>query len=215
MDGHTIGCCEMRAQRLRHTFDGYQIGVQALILVDMQRDFFAAGALHERKDRLVDRTNQIIAMAEKVRAPVIVVSTIHDPDGNTWALNMREDNAGVAIEGSEGALLLDGIVVRRPIPVRKTRDSAFLRTDLEDLLHDMDVEHIVLAGVSTEACIAVTAADAYARDFRVTLASDAIASTRPDMHRPALDWLATQYRQHSRDNDAITFAPPGARVAVD
>ena len=61
----------------------------------------------------------------------------------------------------------------------KTRDSAFFRTELEDLLASRGIESIALAGVSTESCIATTAADAYARDLRVVLVDEAVASVDP------------------------------------
>lgn len=179
--------------------------MKALLLVDLQRDFFAVEGLSEKQPVMVDSVNDLIARAERASAPVIVVRTVHDAGGQTWALNMREDGQGVAIDGTKGAELLPGITVDDPIEIRKTRDSAFTRTELDQVVTDLGVDHLVLAGVSTEACIAMTAAEAYARDLHVTLAVDAIASADPQAHEQALAWLAQQYRQPAIHNDELSF----------
>ena len=177
------------------------------MLVDLQNDFFASEGLRAQQDELVEHVNDLVRRAESARVPVIVVRTVHDAQGSTWALNMREDGQGVAIEGTEGAKLLRDITVRHAMEIQKTRDSAFFETGLSRVLQDLQVDHLVLAGVSTEACIAVTAADAYARDIKVTLAVDAIASADPKAHRQTLRWLTDQYRQESRHNNERVFAP--------
>lgn len=41
---------------------------------------------------------------------------------------------------------------------------------------------------------AATAAHAYARDLSVVLVHDAIASHRPELHRPTLEMLSDEYR---------------------
>jgi nicotinamidase-related amidase len=175
------------------------------LLVDLQRDFFNVEPLRVVQDSMVERVNELIGKAENAGAPVIVVRTVHDPQGRTWALNMREDGQGVAIDGTDGAELLDGIKVRQPIEIRKTRDSAFAGTELERILNDLGVDHLVVAGVSTEACVAMTAAEAYARDLHVTLALDAIASADAEAHRQALAWLEQQYRQTALRNEELSF----------
>ena len=194
---HAPVCLAVRA--------GSSQSVQALMLIDMQRDFFVGEALRARQDEVVQCAVELVAKAESAGVPVIVVRTVHDADGSTWALNMREDGQGVAIEGSEGAQLLPGLTAHRPVEIHKTRDSAFFGTSLAATLHELHVDHLVLAGVSTEACIAITAADAYAHDIRVTLAVDAIASDDRDAHRQALGWLTNQYRQSVCHNDHLRF----------
>lgn len=171
----------------------------------MQRDFFDAEPLRERTGPMVERANELIGMAREAGAPVVIVRTLHSPHGDTWALNMSEDGQGVAVVGTPGAELLEGLITPDALEVHKTRDSAFLRTSLEEILRDLEVDRLVLGGVSTEACVAMTAADAYARDFRVVLATDVIASAQPDSHQAALDWLESQYRQPARSNHEIDF----------
>lgn len=184
---------------------------QALVIVDMQVDYFNDGELERCRDDLVAACNTLVACAGSARAPVIEVRTEHKPDRSTWALNMREDDGGMVIEGTPGADRVPGLHTAGAITVLKTRDSAFFRAGLEDLLTSRGIESIVLAGVSTESCIAATAADAYARDIRVLLVNEAVASIDPGLNRRTQKQLDQQYRQPTVPLDEVTFEAPDGR----
>jgi nicotinamidase-related amidase len=79
--------------------------------------------------------------------------------------------------------------------ISKTRDNAFYRTPLEQRLRASGVTAFLLSGVSTESCIAATATEGYARDFRVGIVLDATASVRWELHDHAISSLHDQYRQ--------------------
>jgi len=91
----------------------------------------------------------------------------------------------------------------------KTRDSAFHGTGLDEWLADRGVGRLVLAGVSTESCIAATATDAYAHDLEVVLVSDATASVESRLHDQTLERLQAQYRQDVRPAADVSFARRG------
>ena len=63
----------------------------------------------------------------------------------------------------------------------------------------------MLAGVSTESCVAATAIDAYARDLRVVLVEDATASIDWQLHDQTLERLHEQYRQEVCSAAEISF----------
>jgi nicotinamidase-related amidase len=172
---------------------------QAVVLVDMQVDFFNDPELERCRADLVATCNKLIAAALERGLPVIEVRTVHAADGSTWALNMLEDESGMVIEGSAGADPVDGLTHAGCsdgiVVVRKTRDSAFHRTELHRLLRERAVEAFLLCGVSTESCVAATAIDAYAHDLRVGIVADATASVRWDLHDQTLESLKEQYRQ--------------------
>ena len=59
--------------------------------------------------------------------------------------------------------------------VLKPRHSAFYATPLDALLQHLSVNHLVLAGVSTESCVWMTACDAHIRGFGLIVPLDAVA----------------------------------------
>lgn len=169
----------------------------ALVVIDLQNDYFADGELERCRDDLVATVDRLARAAHEAGVPVVEVRTEHDPDGRTWTISMREDDAGMALAGSEGAARVPGLDVLDDVAdvVRKTRDSAFFGTDLAALLTGHDVDRVVLAGVSTESCIAATATDAFAHDLAVELVEDATASVEWSLHDDTLARLKAQYRQ--------------------
>lgn len=188
--------------------------VQALVVVDMQVDYFNDSELEQCREDLVAACNALIERANAAGAPVVEVRTEHKADRSTWALNMRDDDSGMVIEGTPGADPVRGLRTDGTITVIKTRDSSFFRTELEELLASRGVESIALAGVSTESCIATTAADAYARDIRVVLVDEAVASVDPDLNRRTLHQLEQQYRQPTVALDEVEFTASGEQLTA-
>ena len=176
----------------------------ALALIDLQYDYFNDGELERCRDDLVKRCNLLVDRARAAGVPVVEVRTVHQQDRSTWALNMLEDDQGMALEGTRGAERLDELREVEHVVV-KTRDSAFHGTDLAAWLTERDVDRLVLAGVSTESCIAATATDAYARDLRVVLVEDATASIEWRLHDETLARLRKQYRQDVVSAEDVRF----------
>ena len=108
---------------------------------------------------------------------------------------MLDDDQGFIFSGSHQADVVEGLRVDGLETVTKTRDSAFFGTDLAERLRRRGVERLVLAGVSTHNCVAHTGADAFANDFRVSYARDAIGSTNDKYAEAMLEILSIEYRQ--------------------
>jgi nicotinamidase-related amidase len=176
----------------------------ALLLIDLQYDYFDDGELARCREDLLDRCNRLVDRARSAGAPVIEVQTVHRQDKSTWALNMLDDDQGMALEGTRGAERLDDLLAPDHRVV-KTRDSAFFGTDLASWLSQRQIRRVVLTGVSTESCIAATATDAYAHDLRVTLVADATASVEARLHDETLERLEQQYRAEVVDADQVGF----------
>src|SRR4051794_6985443 len=113
---------------------GYPLGVTtALLLIDLQNDYFADDELARCRDDVVAACNVLVDRARASGAPVIELRTVHARDRSTWALNMLEDGQGMVLEGTTGADRVDGLREADEVVV-KTRDSAFHDTDLDQVL---------------------------------------------------------------------------------
>jgi len=80
------------------------------------------------------------------------------------------------------------------IIIDKQRFTAFYATKLDLVLNRMDIDHLIIFGVWTEACLETTVWDALWRDFRVTLVKDACGSATAAIHKTAIldlaNWLS-------------------------
>ena len=65
--------------------------------------------------------------------------------------------------------------------IRKTRVSAFARTDLDAWLRGMGIDTIILAGISTSGVVLSTVCDAADLDYRVLVLADACDDVSPEI----------------------------------
>ncbi|MDQ4046986.1 MAG: cysteine hydrolase [Actinomycetota bacterium] len=175
----------------------------ALLIIDMQNAYFEDPGLAPRRDELVRACNRLVSDFTEKGAPVLVVGTEHERDKSTWSLNMLEDDQGFIFRGSAQADFVAGLEVDGLPRLVKTRDSAFTGTDLIARLRNWGAEELVLAGVATHNCIAQTAADAFAHNFRVIYAEEAMASGNEHAASDMLRILTDEYRQPVLSTDDI------------
>ncbi len=71
--------------------------------------------------------------------------------------------------------------------IRKTRVSAFARTDLDAWLRGTGIDTIILAGISTSGVVLSTVCDAADLDYRVLVLADACDDVSPDIQHVLLE----------------------------
>ncbi|MCT2176769.1 cysteine hydrolase [Brachybacterium muris] len=161
----------------------------ALLLVDLQEAFFEAPELKRHRAEIVESANALYRAAQRAQVPVFVITTVHSRDRSTWTLSMLDDDQGYLFSGDPGTELVHEPETEGTTRLEKTRDSAWFGTDLLLRIHNLGVDRVVIAGVSTHACIAQTTRDAYANNIRAAIVPDAIGDERPDHRETVLDQL--------------------------
>lgn len=175
----------------------------ALLVIDVQNAYFEDPALAVQQKAVVAACNDLLEAFAANGHKALLVGTEHERDKSTWSLNMLDDDQGFIFRGSDQAKFVPGLAIDGLPQLVKTRDSAFVGTDLLSRLRNWDVDEVVLAGVSTHNCIAQTAADAFARNIRVTYAQEATASEDTRAAADMLRILSAEYRQQVQSNAEI------------
>ncbi len=174
----------------------------AVIVIDAQVDFGAPDG--EMARRGADMTAPQAALAKAVRlvdaarsagVKIAFVRLLAHPGGeNSIARQAKarrhDDEPDLCVEGSRGADFIGPLPQANDTIVSKTHFSAFARTGLADQLHAQGVDTLVLAGLTTECCVASSAWDGFEHDFHIFIAEDACAAYEPDLHSHALKALA-------------------------
>jgi len=94
---------------------------------------------------------------------------------------MRTTGEPELIEGSPETAILPQIrVSSNHLVVKKTRYSAFFKTDLADLLKANRIHRLMVVGGYTHYCVNATVFDAYAHDIVPGMITDAVMSHLPD-----------------------------------
>jgi ureidoacrylate peracid hydrolase len=155
----------------------------ALIVVDMENDFIAAGApLETAAGRaMLPTLKRALAFCRERGLKVIYTAHAHRRDGCDMGrfVDLSEPiaNRTGLVDGEPGIEIYPEIAPQADeIVIKKHRYSAFYGTDLEIILRGLGVETVVITGVTTENCCHATARDALFRDYKVIFLSDATAT---------------------------------------
>ena len=170
-------------------------GRTALLVIDMQNSYFDFPELEEQREPVTEKVNELIRAARDGGCPIVLIRTQHERDGSTWTVNMHDDGQGFAFPGTEQSEYVAGLDTEGGTGLVKTRDSAFFDTDLAARLRNLGATHLMLCGISTHSCVAQTAIDAFAHDFRAAVARDAVASENSELSRALLAVLEDEMRQ--------------------
>ena len=90
-------------------------------------------------------------------------------------------------------------MVRQVLPdpedylVLKPKHSGFYATPLDTLLQSIGVETLIVAGMSSNSCILLTASDAYVRDYKLFIPSDCVAGQNAEQHRKSLELMKCNF----------------------
>lgn len=143
--------------------------------------------------------------AREADRPVLRVRTEHARDKSTWTVNMLTDDEGFALPGTSQAAYVDGLDISGAIDLTKTRDDAFPGTRLRDVLTDLDVNNLLIGGVSTHSCVAEPAMVGFAHNFHVAIAGGVTASENARFSAAMLEFLSHELRQPVLDQ-AVSIA---------
>jgi ureidoacrylate peracid hydrolase len=158
-------------------------GKTAMIVVDMQNDFVAAGAPMETPAAraMVPRLAEALTLSRDAGIRVIYTAHVHRRDGCDMGLfdDLHPPIAARAglVDGTPGVEIYPELA---PAPgehvIKKHRYSGFFGTDLDIILREWGVDTVIVSGTTTENCCHATARDAMFRDYRVVFLSDATAT---------------------------------------
>jgi isochorismate hydrolase len=156
----------------------------ALLVIDMQSHF------RELAQPVLDNVISIINVCRATGVKIFF--TRHGHRDPAIQDNMLSTWWGDLIEyGSDHWMLLEELRAdQSETIIEKDRYSAFLGTELDNQLRNLNVEDIVICGVTTNCCCETTARDAFMHDFRVFFVADATGARNEELQLASLKNLA-------------------------
>jgi nicotinamidase-related amidase len=158
-----------------------------LLIVDMLSDysFPDADQLLENAERPARHIRQARDAADTTGLLVVYANDIH----GLWSCS-REQVCERALNGRRPDLVKPLLPRPGDAFMHKGQHSAFYGTPLAHLLHQEQMEEVVLAGQVTEQCILYTALDAHVRHYAITVLRDAVIPLDPELGEAALKMMS-------------------------
>lgn len=158
----------------------------ALLIVDVLTtfDFPDGDAILHNALRMRDA---LIRFKARARALAIPVLYVNDNFGD-WR-SEKDVLIGRCLEGKGKEFVRPLLPDSEDYFVLKPMHSAFYMTPLEVLLQHLQVETLVLTGLTSNSCITATAHDANMRGFNLYIPADCSCSRSPQEHEDALKLL--------------------------
>ncbi len=176
-------------------------GRTALLVIDMQREFFTdeAGPCVDEMRAIIPRAQRLLETARTLGCRVIHTRESYQPDLSDVSAYRRslgyvgrEEALGrFCILGEPGHEFVEAVRPAAGEPViDKASFGAFYQTDLHDRLQTAGVDHLILCGVTTQCCVHSTLREAVDRGYWCLTVADCCAATEPGLHEAALSLIA-------------------------
>lgn len=172
----------------------------ALLIIDMQNGFCHPDGCFSKLGMaspnhlvIVDTINKLRAASHAAKIPVIFTRLCFNEDYSDAGVQMEEwpqikELRGL-VRGTWDVDVLDELApdkAQGEIVIDKTRNSAFLKTDLEDLLRSRGVNQLLCTGVASNICVESTVRDGSQLDFYCKTLSDATATLTMEDHNATM-----------------------------
>lgn len=180
----------------------------ALLVIDLQNDFCHAdgfcsngmGANISTVRTIIPQIQKVINWARTHGMIVIYTRESHKPDLSdaTDCKKLRYENAGYPIgtigkmgrfliQGERGCALIDELKpLDTELQIDKPAQSVFIRTNLETILHQHNISHLLFTGVTTECCVLGSYRQASDLGFYGLLLEDCCAAYSAQEHQAAI-----------------------------
>lgn len=132
----------------------------ALLIIDMQKDFYEQIALKDSLDDALEYINETSELFRKLNKPVIIIQD-------------EEAGEGPGTKGFENIRKLTTKDTDHFI--QKCYSNAFWQTNLEELLKSLDVQFLVVSGFAAEHCVLFTYNGALERSYSASLLQHGVA----------------------------------------
>ena len=179
--------------------------MKALVIIDMLNDFVDGALANPRAQAIVPSVQRLLAQARRDGWLVVFSNDAHeadDPELAVWGEH--------AMAGSLGAQVIAALEPHpggRELISTKRSYGAFDGTDLNERLHQADVDEVVLAGQHTHICVRHSAYGALIRGYGIVVPRDAVCTFEGVDEQAALDYLRDVYHARITTVDELIGAP--------
>jgi len=181
------------------------MGIQPDLILEPGGFGDAIGNDVSRLQAIVPTIKQLLEAFRAQQLPIFHTVEGHLPDLSDCPVSKQkrgQSKLRIGDVGPMGRILVLGepgnaiIPELEPFPgetvITKPGKGAFFHTNLNSLLREKDITHLIVTGVTTEVCVQTTMREANDRGFECLLVEDATESYFPDFKHSTLEMIRAQ-----------------------
>lgn len=172
----------------------------ALLLVDMQRIWLEPGLdpdhadwgpdhyfYRQTRETVIPNQQRLLATARASGVEVLhtIIQSLTE-NGRDRSLDHKLTPIHIPPSLAAGLPAPEVAPIGDEILIPKTSSGIFNSTNIDYLLRNLGIRHLVVAGILTDQCVDMTVRDGADRGFLVTCVADACAAPTPERHANAL-----------------------------
>lgn len=180
----------------------------ALIIVDFVMAYLdKASPLYAGAEEALASTERLLAAARNAKVPVIFTNVVYRHGGADGGLFYRKIPAlSVFIEGSPlGAFPPSLQPMADEQIISKQFASAFFGTNLASILASLNIDTLLITGMSTSGCVRATALDALQHGFAPFVVREACGDRHAGPHEANLFDLQAKYAEVISEQEACAY----------
>lgn len=167
----------------------------ALLVVDMINGFTdPACPLGSNCPEVVAANIELLTAFRDRALPIFFTSVVYHNDQQASVFRAKVPALNVLTPGSHWVDIDSrmGRLASEPL-VEKQWASAFYGTDLNSQLRALDVDSLVVTGLTTSGCVRASAVDGLQNNYRTVVALEAVGDRNPEAHQANLFDLNAKY----------------------
>lgn len=177
----------------------------ALLVMDMQSSILSN---IPDSQELISNVNKVIKAARNRQIPVIYI-TVGFRQGMPEISSNNKTFSGIKQHMADvnmkdwTAIHPELIPEEEDLVITKRRFSAFTGSDLEVVLRGLDIQHLVLTGVSTSGVVLSTVREASDKDYKLTVIEDCCKDGDEEVHHILMNKVFPRQADIIKVNDWI------------
>ena len=198
-------------------------GRSILVVVDMQNDYCNPKGTAGGRGRdlsfigeMIPRLLRLIDAARQHGFPICFVRTLANAwtNSDVWTEFKDKNHLGVS-EGTWGAEFCPGFEPQNgDLVITKHRYSAFIGTNLDQILRSRGIDNLLMTGVGTGMCVFQTLSVGFMLDYYITLVEDCAATSYgPQTHNEAVAHIRKHFGVIANSSEIIDIWSQRVRKA--
>ncbi len=167
----------------------------ALVVVDLAKGFIDPDSpLAFPCEELIKQNNILIDEFREKSIPVIFTTTIYKDLFVASVFREKLPDLNILNPESGWSDFTNQIGPNdNELVIEKTHASAFFGTDLLMQLNDLQIDTVIITGVTTSGCVRATAVDSLQNNFFTVIVEDCVGDRNPESHAVNLNDISTKY----------------------